>query len=687
MVRKDALSLLASKRKLRFYCVIFMITLVAPLSVLVRQTLLQLEWESFHQTRMQAEALSSRIEGSVDALIQKEESRGVGDYQFLTVVGGNNFVQRSPLSEFPLSSDIPGLIGYFQINDENQLSTPVTPNNFSQAGEYGVTAEEYRNRVSLRQKLIDILSQNDLVASRLPAAVLEAIDAPKVSASGIADSISSDEMTFAEQAAPAVSQSAFDKLSKTRSSAQNKKSLGRLEDLKLDDAFQNRSAQERVERKQVAKKKSVKLEAKQPAFSKEKRVVAEALVLSQETEEDLEVSGLVNDAPAINTRVAVKIFDSEIEPFKVNLLDSGHIVVFRSVWANKKRLIQGFLLNQNAFFNSVVETEFLKGGLSSSTRLAVAHSGDLLSAYGAADSRRYQFDSRRDLSGNLLLKQKLSTPFNDFQLLFTIQDLGIGAGGKVVILSAAILFFVIVVGIGLFYRYALAQMSLMNQQQDFVSSVSHELKTPLTSIRMYGEILREGWADDNKKKEYYDYIFYESERLTRLINNVLQLAKLTRNSVSADLKECTVKQLSDIIRSKLSSSAERAGFELNIQLSDTVEKKAVLIDEDMFAQVAINLVDNSIKYAAKAESKVIDIVFSETSDKKLDIRFRDYGPGMERKQLKKIFTLFYRNENELTRETKGTGIGLALVRQYVGLMGGQVDAINKQPGVEIVLRF
>ena len=90
------------------------------------------------------------------------------------------------------------------------------------------------------------------------------------------------------------------------------------------------------------------------------------------------------------------------------------------------------------------------------------------------------------------------------------------------------------------YRLGVKQIRLTRQQQDFVSAVSHELKTPLTSIRMYGEILREGWADEEKKKTYYAYIHDESERLSRLISNVLQLARMTRNELRIDLKPVTV---------------------------------------------------------------------------------------------------------------------------------------------------
>lgn len=687
MSNKKLHSLFDTTRKLRVYSILFVFALILPLAVLVRQTLLQLEWESFHQTRIQAEALVTRIAEKLDELNQEEESRSISDYQFLTVTGSNNFVLRSSLSQLPLASDIPGLVGYFQINAASQLTTPTTPSNELQAREYGLTEDEYRERIAMRQKLIDILSQNALVTRQLPEPQKIEFENTQMAEPGASGETVLEEKAYEPQAASVVSQSAFDKLDLKPAKTKRNTSIGRLEDLELDDELRSRSAKELRARPAIVNKQKAVPNTEKRAPRKEKSVIADVVSSYSQAYDNAMIPEKGQVQKSLNREVQVKIFDSEIEPFKANILDSGHIVVYRSAWTDSQRLIQGFLINQDIFFKTFIEEEFFKGGLFSSTRLVVAHNGDLIAAYGATDSKRYRFDSSSDLSGNLLLKQTLPLPFSNLELLFTIQDLPVGAGGKIVMLSASLLFAAIIIGVSLFYRYALAQLSLMNQQQDFVSSVSHELKTPLTSIRMYGEILREGWADDAKKKEYYDYIFYESERLTRLINNVLQLAKLTRNSISADMKPFKVSQLSDVIRSKLSSQAERAGFELNLQLVDFVSEKIVEIDEDMFTQVAINLVDNAIKYSAKATHKVIDVTFSETSSKKLRINIRDYGPGIDRKQLKKIFTLFYRNENELTRETKGTGIGLALVRQYVGLMEGTVDAVNKEPGVEIVLTF
>jgi signal transduction histidine kinase len=108
---------------------------------------------------------------------------------------------------------------------------------------------------------------------------------------------------------------------------------------------------------------------------------------------------------------------------------------------------------------------------------------------------------------------------------------------------------------------------------------------------------------------------------------------------------------------------------------------------DYFTQIFINLVDNAIKFSTNAEKKQIDIGARLVGDKQVQFYVRDYGPGIAGDQMHKIFRLFYRSENELTRETVGTGIGLALVNQLIQSMNGSVDIINREPGAEFRLQL
>jgi signal transduction histidine kinase len=141
------------------------------------------------------------------------------------------------------------------------------------------------------------------------------------------------------------------------------------------------------------------------------------------------------------------------------------------------------------------------------------------------------------------------------------------------------------------------------------------------------------------------------------------------------------------IESKIANQAERAGFRLRFKRDDESDRATVMIDEDCFAQIVINLVDNAIKFSEQAENRTIEISARLTSDKQVLFSVRDFGPGIPRDQMKKIFQLFYRPESELTRETVGTGIGLAIVHQLTVAMDGKVDVINREEGAEFTVKF
>jgi len=262
-----------------------------------------------------------------------------------------------------------------------------------------------------------------------------------------------------------------------------------------------------------------------------------------------------------------------------------------------------------------------------------------------------------------------------------------GAGTSFINVLALSLLTVLILGTYLLYRITLKQSNLAQQQQDFVSSVSHELKTPLTSIRMYGEILKQGWASDEKREEYYDYIYNESERLSRLIANVLQISKVNHSALDLNLEAIEISEMVSLLKSKLDSQIERSGFTLEVDIDERLNDQALSIDSDAFVQIIINLVDNAVKYSKNAAKKQIDVSFRLNRKNNVRIAVRDYGPGIDKTQIKKVFELFYRSGDELTRTSTGTGIGLALVKELSTAMGAKVEAVNQQPGVEFSLLF
>lgn len=356
-------------------------------------------------------------------------------------------------------------------------------------------------------------------------------------------------------------------------------------------------------------------------------------------------------------------------------------MLFRKVWRDQQRYIQGMLIDQQRFLNGIVDTAFEESPLSRTSDLIIAYQGTVLSAFKAGRSLDYTAGST-EFNGAVLYQTRLTPPFNDFDLVFSVTRLPAGPGSKLVVWIALVLVGVLVGGFVLIYRAGVVQIKMTQQQRNFVSAISHELKTPLTSIRMYSEMLRAGWTPEEKKVTYYNYILSESERLTRLINNVLQLANLGRGEARLEIKAIPVRTLLAEVREKVRTQTEGAGFRFELSIAPGTGELEVETDLDAFIQIFINLVDNAIKFSRKSDRKIIELGCARVSAGAVRFSVRDYGPGVAPNQIQKIFKLFYRPENELTRETVGTGIGLALVQQLASGMKGQAEVINKSPGAE-----
>lgn len=677
------------RRRLRLWLALFFLALAVPTALLIRQAYGQLKWEAFHQYRGLAEELAARIDARLIGLINAEDARSFGDYGFLAAAGSPaaNYFQRSPLSAYPLDAAVPGLIGYFQVDAQGRFSTPLLPEPAADAARYGVAEEELAQRRDLQQRILSILAENRLVngAAAHGAVGLAAkatLPARANSQSGLFSSTAEagrDEESDAAPVTQAPAQAAFDKLGEMQAKKKEEAKavgggLGRVEDLKLDSRYQ---APPGAAAPRPAPVQNAPLLEKRAA-RKEQGFLPEA--------PPAEAEALRKDNAKPPAAPRVHTFESELDPFELSLLDSGQFVLYRKVWRGGQRYIQGVLIERQAFLAGVVESMFRDTAISRMSDLIVAYQGNVFATFGGR-MERYSPGASDELRGALLYQTRLSAPLSELELIFSIQQLPAGPGAGLIGWLALTLALVLSGGCWLLYRVGARQIDLTRQQQDFVSAVSHELKTPLTSIRMYGEILREGWVGEEKKKVYYDYIHDESERLSRLIDNVLQLARMTRNELRVELKPLTAAQLLDNVRSKVSSQIERAGFALRLECDEQAGRAAIQADADYFAQIAINLVDNALKFAAKADTKVIEVGCRLEGARTLLFSVRDYGPGIPKDQLKKIFRLFYRSENEMTRETVGTGIGLALVRQLAQTMGGRVDVANREPGAEFRVSF
>jgi len=689
------------QRRLFTLLVAFFLALAIPSSILVYQAYGQLKWEAFYQHQRLARELSLRIDSEFRDLIRREESRPISDYEFLNVAGSgdNTFLQRSPLSEFPRQADVPGLLGYFQVDASGRLRTPLVPSD--NAAGYGISAAELRQRALQEGRIRGILAQNRLVGKSDAVAgraepLTEADDEVAVEAPTALPELESRNSEAAAASLPRSSsmerddsqgQAAFDELTlrKQKSTMPSSTRAEQLEGVQLEDSFEvaadaaTPEEAAREEKQQALVRRSRKEQVTLPQSLLQPRQLASEGVLAE--------AGTSASEPLRQQRnLRIQTFESEVEPMEFALLDSGHFVLFRRVWHRDERQIQGILFDQADFIERLVAPAFRESSLSSMSRLIVAYRGSILQSFAADYGREYRPGASQQTS-ELLYQSRAIAPFGDLELIYTLARLPIGAGGQVIIWSALILAIVLLGGCFMLLRLGQRQLALVRQQQDFVSAVSHELKTPLTSIRMYGEMLREGWADEAKRKTYYDFIFHEAERLTRLINNVLQLARMSRNEQEANLAAVSVGDALAELKPRLESQLEASSFELSISGDAEVEAMPVEIDIDWFLQIFINLVDNAVKFSANAETRRIDIGYRKLRHGRIQFCVRDYGPGIAPDQMKKIFRLFYRSENELTRETVGTGIGLALVQQLASAMQAEVDVVNADPGAEFRISF
>ena len=153
------------RRRLRIWLALFFLALAVPAVILVREAYGQLKWEAFHQHREQAEELAARIDARLARLVDAEERRSFAEYAFLVVLGeaGANYVQRSPLADFPPRDPIPGLIGHFQIDAEGRFSTPLLPSEPDQGEEFGISGAERAQRAAQERRIVTILAENRLV--------------------------------------------------------------------------------------------------------------------------------------------------------------------------------------------------------------------------------------------------------------------------------------------------------------------------------------------------------------------------------------------------------------------------------------------------------------------------------------------------------------------------------------------
>ncbi len=276
------------------------------------------------------------------------------------------------------------------------------------------------------------------------------------------------------------------------------------------------------------------------------------------------------------------------------------------------------------------------------------------------------------------VERNLEGAFQGLTLAIKLRGSTIAAIGerfaRMSLLTLGALSLVLAGGIALTYRNVTKEMALARLKSDFVSNVSHELRTPLSLIRLYAETLEMGrLTSPEKYQEYYRIIRKESERLTALINNILDFSRIEAGRKEYDFRET---DMSELVHNTLDSyryQLEQSGFQFEEKID---EVPPLRVDREAMARSLLNLVNNALKYSQ--DRKFIGVnLYRDNGSVKLEVV--DQGIGIPHDEQQKIFEKFYRVGDPLVHNTKGSGLGLSLVRHIVQAHGGQVS-VDSTPG-------
>jgi two-component system phosphate regulon sensor histidine kinase PhoR len=232
----------------------------------------------------------------------------------------------------------------------------------------------------------------------------------------------------------------------------------------------------------------------------------------------------------------------------------------------------------------------------------------------------------------------------------------------------------VLIGGFLIIRNIRNMIKIAQLKSDFVSNVSHEIRTPISLIRMYAETLMMGRVKEDKKEHYYNVIHHESGRLTYLVNNILDFSRIEANRKTYSREKVNLNDLVEQVYKNYGYTFKEKGVTTSL---DLYNRDIMLeVDTAAFDEALSNLIDNAIKYSTDEISIEIK---TGVEDSFGYCSVSDKGRGISRSEQQRIFDKFYRVEGAMTQKTKGTGLGLSLVKHMIDAHKGKIE-VNSMPG-------
>jgi signal transduction histidine kinase len=646
-------------KTLRVALLLFLIALSLPLSYVLTRTYRGLRQEEVNRLRFFAAALFDAMEGEVAELMLREEGRPVDAYGVSEAVGGTVAGAATPPTnrtngthdDAALSTPPPEpwLRGYLQNQPDGSFQTPLVARD-------AASRKRLKELAAFNARFNTVRYQAPQPPATAKSVVTAEMQKPfkKEIPERLADEKAARD-SFLYQTSP----------SKARSAMARQKV--RLEELTAKQA--------RKVTRPATRSTPATSSTREDSAIKDNVAGWIGAEAAPEAVPNVAPPAAEKEGPAAADKASSADADTpqqvEVAPFQALLIDSGHAFIFRRILIKGKAYRQGFVLDLSAFSDHLLATHFADQPLARYTQLQLwtrrGSTPRLLGSLG-----------KRATPARLQMERQFPRPFAFLKARLVVSEIPPSSARAPLQLTLIALGAVLLVGLLAIYRSVNAQVALSQRRAQFASAVTHELKTPLTTIRMYVEMLAQGMAADDpqRQKRYFQVLDTETTRLGRLINNVLELSRLEKKTrpltyVYGDLNDVIEK-----VETALGPQIKAAGFDFQVK---NRLKEPFAYDSEVLVQVLINLIENSLKFGRDSQRKAIDLTITQNEDR-ISLAVRDTGPGIPRGDLKRIFEDFYRAEDEMTRTTTGTGIGLALVQRFAKAMAGQVWARNNPGG-------
>lgn len=610
-----------------------------------------------------AEQIRLDVTRKLDEFMQTEQNRPYTDYQYFYVpenVAPGQQQQQMPVLRSPLAGRLENSLAYgnFQIEPDGSI---ITPNDFLEqnqrqnaiVAENKLYADVLSNRKNIGDNLLPVLDGSTQSSFKLNVRNENRVATPtrsRTSGGARASRGMKSKLPQSQQG----SNYNIESLQSRDQKAQVLEQQRAIVELNVSNRAMGQTPQMLTE------------EAKKETWSEES-IPPPPIVSPVQTEQMKEFYDRMQlqspESQSETVQVRIEPFVPVVVPGDPNVesVFGGQVFLLRHVQIEDRHFVQGFQLNEKKLVEEIQESasRFMRDGMD----FNLVQNGTDQDDYDVAFAAILSFGF-----GDLVLNLNEIDPDWIGKRINTLRTWYFS------IVSVVLL--AVTLGLASLWHNARAQLKLAQKKDDFISAVSHELRTPLTSIRMYAEMLEKNWVkSEDKATEYYKNMRQESERLSRLIENVLDFSRIQRGRKKysfsvGDLNKC----VSDVVEMMKPHAAQK-DFTIRTELGQ-VEPSG--FDGDAVTQIVVNLLDNAIKYARNAEERTI-IVRTSSNDRFILIEVEDRGPGVPHRQRKRIFEQFYRAGAESTRETAGTGLGLALVKKFAEAHNGFVEIINAKP--------